>query len=151
MNIRSIIAALAISSMAVPAAAQDKPIELTSAIQLVSQSDAGEKLVDPASVVPGDVLEFQTNYSNRTGATISDFTVVSPVPQHVTLTPASAASLEVSVDGGTVWGPLASLTVTAEDQSSRPATAEDVTHLRWVVAQMAPKAEGVVSYRATVK
>lgn len=151
MFFKPLIAAIAVTTMAVPALSQDRPIELSSAIQLVNVSEAGETLVAPVSVVPGDTLEFQTSYSNRTGVTVSDFTVVTPLPDHVTLTPASAASVEVSVDGGTVWGPLANLTVTEEDTTMRAATTEDVTHLRWVIAQMAPEAEGVVSYRATVK
>ena len=136
--------------MAVPALAQNDPIELSSQIQLVQPSDDGDTLVSPDSVVPGDTLVFQTSYSNRTGETVTDFVVATPVPPSVTLTMRSAANLDVSVDGGTGWGQLADLTV-EEETETRAATADDVTHVRWIIAEMAPDAEGTVQYRAIVK
>ena len=136
--------------MAVPALAQSDPIELSSQIQLVQPSDDGDTLVSPDSVVPGDTLVFQTSYSNRTGETVTDFVVATPVPPSVTLTMRSAANLDVSVDGGTGWGQLADLTV-EEETETRAATADDVTHVRWIIAEMAPDAEGTVQYRAIVK
>ena len=101
-------------------------------------------------MVPGDTLVFQTSYSNRTGETVTDFVVATPVPPSVTLTMRSAANLDVSVDGGTGWGQLADLTV-EEETETRAATADDVTHVRWIIAEMAPDAEGTVQYRAIVK
>ena len=114
MIFKTLLAAAAVTSMAVPALAQNDPIELSSQIQLVQPSDDGDTLVSPDSVVPGDTLVFQTSYSNRTGETVTDFVVATPVPPSVTLTMRSAANLDVSVDGGTGWGQLADLTVEEE-------------------------------------
>ena len=150
MIFKTLLAAAAVTSMAVPALAQSDPIELSSQIQLVQPSDDGDTLVSPDSVVPGDTLVFQTSYSNRTGETVTDFVVATPVPPSVTLTMRSAANLDVSVDGGTGWGQLADLTV-EEETETRAATADDVTHVRWIIAEMAPDAEGTVQYRAIVK
>ncbi len=150
MIFKTLLAAAAVTSMAVPALAQNDPIELSSQIQLVQPSDDGDTLVSPDSVVPGDTLVFQTSYSNRTGETVTDFVVATPVPPSVTLTMRSAANLDVSVDGGTGWGQLADLTV-EEETETRAATADDVTHVRWIIAEMAPDAEGTVQYRAIVK
>ncbi len=64
---------------------------------------------------------------------------------------------EVSVDGGKTFGKLGSLTVMAPPAEgaapvSRPATAEDVTAVRWAFkTPIAAGASGKLSYRGVVK
>lgn len=140
-------------SLALPdlALAQGSPIGLVSTIQIVRAGDDGEVIEKAAAVVPGDTLQFTTDFINRSGETVTDFTVLNPVPDNVVLTSKSAEEIEVSIDGGSSWGELSSLAVPTDDGARRPATAEDVTHMRWIIARLAPDGKGSVSYRATVK
>ncbi len=133
------------------ASAQDGRVELQTSIQIVQPSADGEVVAPATTVVPGDRLEFHVTYRNRTGSTVTDFVVVNPVPSSVVVTPQSASQIEVSIDGGAVWGSLASLAVTDEAGNRRPAGAEDVTHLRWIIASLAPQEEGTVTYQAVVQ
>jgi uncharacterized repeat protein (TIGR01451 family) len=137
--------------LAVPASAQTGRVELQTSIQLIRATADGEVLAPATTVVPGDNLEFHVTYRNGTGATVTDFVVVNPVPASITLAPQSASQIEVSVDGGTVWGPLATLTVADADGARRPATADDVTHLRRTIATLAPEQTGSVTYRGIVQ
>ncbi len=145
--------ALAAMTMAIApsAMAQENPIALTTATYVVETSEEGETLAAPSSVIPGDTLEFTTRYENLTASVITQFVVTNPVPANIAITPEAASATEVSVDGGTVWGPLASLEIVEQDGSRRAATAGDVTHLRWVIATLAPQEAGSVSYRGVVK
>ena len=142
--------ALALAAPA-PALAQDGRVELQTSIQIVQASDDGDIIAPATTVVPGDRLEFHVTYRNLTGSTVTDFVVVNPVPSSVVVTPQSASQIEVSIDGGALWGPLASLAVTDEEGNRRPAAADDVTHLRWIIASLAPEQEGTVTYRAVVQ
>lgn len=142
---------LAAMAMAPSAIAQESPIDLTTSTYLVETSANGETLAAPAAVVPGDMLEFTTRYINQSGSVITQFVVTNPVPANIAVTPEAASATEVSVDGGTVWGPLASLEIVAEDGTRRAATAADITHLRWVIATLSPEEKGSVSYRGVVK
>jgi len=55
----------------------------------------------------------------------------------------------VSVDGGATFGALVDLKIREADQTSRPATAADVTHVRWRFQQpLAPGATGAVAFAA---
>ena len=62
-----------------------------------------------------------------------------------------AAPTAVSVDGGRKFGQLAQLSVVGKDGATRPARADDVTNLRWVVPSLAGGASGKVAFRAKVK
>lgn len=132
-------------------AAQDRQIDLASSIQLVRLSEQGEELSPATSVVPGDLLEFTVVYRNQTDETVTDFVVVAPLSANVVLAGEDAAELDVSVDGGRTWGPLSAARVADEAGTERAAAVEDITHLRWTIASIAPGADGEVRYRAAVK
>ncbi len=107
--------------------------------------------LEPKSVVPGDHLRFSTRYRNAGTTPVDHFVVTNPVPPAVVLAPDSAASLIVSVDGGTSWGQLAALRVADGKGGTRPAQAGDVTHVRWVLPVLQPGASGTVTYNAIVR
>jgi uncharacterized repeat protein (TIGR01451 family) len=161
MIFRTLIAAIAAASMAAPGAsmAQERPVSLSSDVKLVrvvrdaeDQGNAARtELVEPESVVPGDTLAFSVSYRNGGGQPVTDFVIVNPVPANVQLSDESAAASEVSIDGGKHWGMLAELTVAGEEGAERPATAADVTHLRWTIALLTPGEAGTASFRATVR
>lgn len=132
-----------------------QPVELSGDVMIERiVTEAGEDrrvLEKPDTVLPGDMLIFSTNYRNTGAEIVKDFVVTIPVPQAVRIGSQDAQSLEVSVDGGSVWGKLAGLQVTDGQGSLRPATVDDVTHIRWVLASLEPGAKGTVTYRGTVR
>jgi len=107
---------------------------------------------EPGVVTPGDRLVFLLSYRNDGAEPASAFVLTNPVPDSVTFAGTDDASAVVSVDGGTTWGPLSSLTVVAADGTSRPAQVSDVTHIRWSLAQPVPSGgAGELSFRGVVK
>lgn len=153
--INKILIAILLTVCAVPAAAaaQERPIKLQSDVKLVRQAQQGgaTELVAPESVVPGDTLVFTTSYRNEGASTVNNFVIVNPVPADLVLTDEAASTTEVSVDGGKNWGRLADLKIVKEDGQERPATIEDITHMRWVFASVAPSATGEVKFSARVR
>ncbi len=146
--------AFAGSAMSVSAQAA-QPIELVGVVKVdkVVVENGKEKhvLSDPQVVVPGDKLLFTTKYRNSSNETVRNFVVTNPVPNGVAVASNGADAQTVSVDGGKTWGKLSALTVSDGNGGTRPATAEDVTHLRWVLGEVAPGATGALSYNAIVR
>jgi uncharacterized repeat protein (TIGR01451 family) len=153
--INKILAAVLLITFAVPAAAaaQERPIKLQSDVKLVRQAQQGEapELVEPEGVVPGDTLVFTTSYRNEGTGAVSDFVIVNPVPADLVLTDEAATATEVSVDGGAHWGRLAALKVVKDGSEERTATADDITHMRWVFSSVAPNQTGEVQFSARVR
>jgi uncharacterized repeat protein (TIGR01451 family) len=152
------LAAAALALPAVPASAQNtaSPVALTGdvkAVKIVTDADGKERieLVAPTTIVPGDRLVFGTDYANRSAEAVTNFTVTNPLPAAVRLAPDADAALDVSVDGGKTWGVLSALTATNSDGTTRPATHADVTHVRWVLASIAPGASGRLTYPAIIR
>jgi uncharacterized repeat protein (TIGR01451 family) len=149
--------ALALSSAAFPVAAQDSgPISLSGdvkAVKIFIDADGTQRteLAEPAVIVPGDRLVFGTDYANRSDQTVTNFVVTNPLPAAVRLSPDADTALEVSVDGGKTFGVVSSLSIANSDGTMRPATHADVTHVRWVLATIAPGASGRVTYPAIIR
>lgn len=156
-----VLACAAMASLAMPvlpAAAQGNgsPITLSGdvkAVKTVTDADGKERteLVDPATIIPGDRLVFGTDYANKGAEAVSNFVVTNPLPAPVRLAPDADPALDVSVDGGKSWGVLATLSMTNPDGTTRPATYADVTHVRWVLASIAPGASGRLTYPAIIR
>lgn len=108
-------------------------------------------LEDPKVVVPGDKLVFWTSYANSGSSQVNDFVVTNPVPQAVRVSDDYANRLVVSVDGGNTFDSLSKLTVQNSDGTVRPASAVDISHIRWKIATIAPGGSGKVEYRAVVR
>jgi uncharacterized repeat protein (TIGR01451 family) len=109
------------------------------------------ELVDPASFLPGDRLIFGQNYRNTSAEVVTNFTITNPLPEAVRLAPDADPALEVSVDGGKSWGLIKALSVTAPDGTTRSATHADVTHVRWVLATIAPGTSGRVAFPVIIR
>jgi uncharacterized repeat protein (TIGR01451 family) len=154
----ALAAATALALPAIPLAAQTaaSPIALTGdvkAVKIVTDADGKERteLVEPTTIVPGDRLMFGTDYANKGGDAVTNFTVTNPLPAAVRLAPDADPALEVSADGGKTWGVLSTLTVTNPDGTTRPAAHADVTHVRCVLASIAPGAKGRLTYPAIIR
>ncbi len=143
-------------AMAQTAAPAAQPIVLTSdpvKVDKIVVENGKEKhvLAEADVVVPGDHLVFSTQYRNAGAQPVTNFVITNPIPAAVTVAPESAATLNVSVDGGKTWGRLATLTVSDGKGGKRAAQAGDVTHLRWTLPLVAPGASGKVGYNAIVR
>lgn len=109
------------------------------------------RLEPPKLVTPGDRLVFVLDYKNQGTAPATGFTVTNPVPAAVSYTDASTGAV-VSADGGKSWGQLAALKVLGADGQPRAATAADVTHIRWTLAQAVPAGQGgKLQFRGVVR
>lgn len=151
---QSFAAAPAPTAVSRPAAAS-APVELRGDVKVekLVTENGKEKLVlaEPKVVLPGNRLLFTTAYRNVSAKPVEQFVVTNPVPSAVMLTDQSAASLIVSVNGGKTWGRLAAQTLTDAKGLKRPAQASDITHVRWILALLAPGANGTLSYHAIVR
>lgn len=148
------LAALALSGAA-PALAQ-QPLRLSGDVKVEKtiENDDGTTvtaLVEPEIVVPGDRLIFGTDYINSGAEPVENFVVTNPLPEAVRLADDADPALVVSVDGGKSWGALADLQVTDDNGISRAAKAEDVTHIRWTLAVVAPGESGRLEYQAIIR
>lgn len=145
-------------------AAAKSPVNLSSDVKIErTELDAAGKektvLREPKDVivVPGDRVVFTLSVTNSGAESASGFRATNPIPGPVTFIAVTEDWADVSVDGGKSWGKLAAMTVkvNAADtgvETMRAATAEDVTHVRWVFADaIAPGAKTAVSYRGVVK
>lgn len=149
-------AALCVPAMPLAAQATPNPIVLkgdVKAVKVVTDKDGKERseLVEPNTVVPGDRLVFGTDYANNGAEPVKNFVVTNPLPSAVRLAPDADPALEVSVDAGKTWGVLAKLTVPGTDGATRPATHDDVTHVRWVLPSIAAGASGRLTYPAVIR
>jgi uncharacterized repeat protein (TIGR01451 family) len=151
--------AVALAGAGAPAglAAQDEqPVMLAGdvmAVEVTTDASGREvtRLVEPGTIVPGDRLIFGTDYANTGNNAVGDFVVTNPLPEAVRLAPDADPALTVSVDGAASWGTLSTLTVTEADGSTRTARHEDVTHVRWILARIAPGEKGRVEYPAIIR
>jgi uncharacterized repeat protein (TIGR01451 family) len=108
-------------------------------------------LEEPRLVTPGDKLVFELSYRNQGAQPATGFVITDPIPSAVTFTGAVSPGAVYSVDGGRTWGPLAALRVATANGASRPATATDVTTVRWSFPAIPAGASGKVSFRGVVK
>ena len=132
------------------------PVTLSGDVKVVETTlDASgaetNRLVDPGVIVPGDRLIFGTDYANTGTEVVENFVVTNPLPGAVRLASDADPQLTVSVDGGQNWGTLTSLSLTNDDGTVRAATHDDVTHVRWTLAAIAPGASGRLEYPAIIR
>lgn len=116
------------------------------------EGEVTTKRVPAAKVVPGGEVVYEITYANAGDASVTNVAIDNPVPPQLTFVAAESVPLTgVSVDGGKAYGDLEDLTVAAPDGRERPAQPADVTHLRWVLGEVAPGSSGKVAFRARVK
>ena len=106
--------------------------------QDVAGADGATKTLPVADtqVVPGDQVAWQTTARNSCASPAANVVINQAVPEHMTLVADSATGadtrIQYSLDGKTFVS-LADLAVTEADGTKRPARAEDVRHVRWVL------------------
>ncbi|QUT04890.1 hypothetical protein KFK14_17955 [Sphingobium phenoxybenzoativorans] len=110
-------------------------------------------LTPATRVTPGDRVVYQLAYRNGGAQPIEGLTLNNPLPDALAYRgPAQGSPApEVSVDGKT-YGPLATLKVRGADGAWHAARPEDVTHVRWRIANALPAgAAGKVAFEAVLK
>lgn len=122
------------------------PVSALTASQIVEKeivviNDDGSETTrrTPAeTVVPGERIVYTLNFTNDKSEAASDLVLTMPVPDAVKFIEGSADNktsiVTYSADGGQSFAPRQSLTVQTDDGQWAPAGAEDVTHVRWLVA-----------------
>lgn len=114
------------------------------------------ELVPAAKVLPGHEVIYTVTFSNTGSQPAADVVVTNPVPAHTRYVPGSAfgpgTELRFSTDGGRSFAPADALTVATAEGTTRPATAADYTHIRFVLKNpLNPGAIAFARYRAQVE
>jgi len=130
--------------MAMPAraVAPAPAVTIDSAVYVERMSESSRVLQPADHLRPGDRVV--TVVSWQRAARGGTFTLTNPLPRSLHFQGSANETEEVSVDGGRHWGRLGELRV-----GSRQATPEDVTHVRWHIANPAPA--GRIAYSAIVR
>lgn len=148
------LAAIGLGPLGLAAPAFADGVKLASSVreEIVTIDTKGErkvKLTEPTSVAPGDVVVISIAYENAGTEPAANIVISNPVPEHLRFIDVRQGVGMVSVDGGESFGALVDLKVREADQTSRPATAADVTHVRWRFDQpLPPGASGAVAFAA---
>ena len=134
------------------------PLQVTAKVLTEQKTRAADgsvrvALVPARRVVPGDRVVFVLGYRNTGSQPIGNIVLDNPVPAAIAYrgpSPSSAAP-DVSVDGKT-YGPLETLRVRLADGATRAAAPDDVTSVRWRLANTVPAgAQGQLSFQAVLK
>ena len=106
-------------------------------------------------VTPGETVVYSIRYRNDAAEPASGIVLVMPVPKEVSYVEGSVAggdaSVSFSADGGKTYVARGRLTI-EEGGASRPARGDEITHIRWTLAEPVPaKADGEVSYKGILR
>ena len=130
-------------------------IKMVAEQEIETTTDDGKKIIkriEPKLVIPGNDITYVTTYHNKGKDTAQEVAITNPVPEHMTYLDGTAegtnTAITYSVDGGKQYATAEKLSVTSEDGKSRPATAKDYTHIRWLLDTLPPGANGKVSFKA---
>ena len=107
-------------------------------------------------VTPGDTIVYTLNYYNDKDETADNITLVMPIPAQISYLEGSAdmeaAHAVYSADGGKTFAARAGLQFISDDGLTRPARAEDITHIRWrIKGSIAPEGTGSLSFSGRLK
>lgn len=152
----SILAILLAVPFAPPADAQsaNNALSISSTVlrerEITADNGSRQRILEPFdTVTSGDRLIYSLAYRQKGQAPANGVFITNPLPSMVRFEQSLRGDEQVSVDGGRHWGQLKDLRVASSSGQSRPARAEDVTHLRWRVANAS--GNGRLTYRAVVR
>ncbi|MBB6424380.1 DUF11 domain-containing protein [Sphingopyxis sp. JAI128] len=133
--------ALAALATSAPAIAQGNgnlttKVEVEKSVPGQDGQPASKSYVTPDVVVPGDRVRISLTFTNDGTDAASGVVVANPIPPGLMFDSTDdQAGFGVSIDGGETFAPLADLTVPVDGSVPRPATAADLTHVRWKWAE----------------
>ncbi|MHA6770203.1 hypothetical protein [Sphingobium ummariense] len=148
------LGALALLPAGTPAMAQDIRVDRQMFVERVHADANGRPrriLASAARVAPGDRVVVLLHWRNEGLRPVRGFALTQPVPRG-SLPDLRDPAMLLSVDGGAHWGRLDQLWLPTPLGGVRRALPEDVTHVRWALADEIPAgATGRISYRATIR
>ncbi|MDJ0700763.1 MAG: hypothetical protein QNJ07_12975 [Woeseiaceae bacterium] len=123
----------------------------------VTVDETGEtvrKMVPAELVVPGESVYYTITFRNVGEENADNVVITNPIAENLTYVDGSAfgpgTDIQFSADGGATFAAASDLTV-AENGRQRPATAEDYTHVRWVMQNnLEPGAQGTARFAAVL-
>ena len=151
------IAALA-AAWAQSALAQVELVNTIKKVETYVDEDGSvqRRLVEAASVIPGDELQYTVKFVNRGDLSVDAGTIVitDVIPVHTEYLDGTAfgsgTEVSFSVDGES-FAPPAELSVVRDGVES-PASAKDYRSIRWHFApELAPGSEGYVTFNVRLK
>lgn len=131
----------------IPRPAAAMPTVATDSAIFVERIRPGNaRQLEPADELSsGDRVVTLVTWERATGN--GGFVITNPLPRAIAYQASAREDEDVSVDGGRTWGKLGTLRV-----GQRPATARDVTHVRWrIPAFTAARGRGQIAYAGIVR
>lgn len=121
-------------------------------------NDSGEaetELVAANTVIPGEKVVYTITFQNISEEAADNVVITNPISGELMYVDGSAfgpgSEIHFSIDGGQTFASANELTVTV-DGETRPAGADDFTHIRWVMQQeLAAGAQGVARFSAVLE
>ena len=105
-------------------------------VVVTADGEQTTRLVEPNKVIPGDTIVYTIGAKNVSQEAAENVVITDPIPEHMIYVPGSATDegtkLLFSIDGGDGFDVAERLQVTEADGTTRPAKADDYTHIRWV-------------------
>jgi len=141
-------------------AAADVKISITAEKVLMVEKDGKkiEKLIPVEETIPGDVLQYTLNYSNKGDKTAKNAIVNDPIPTGTLYVVDSAfgpgAEIGFSIDGGKTFKQPSLLKYEVQVDGKvekRKATPDKYTDIRWKIKEIAPGKSGIAGFRVRVK
>lgn len=159
-KIKMILVLMVALSPAYAMAAADVKISITAEKVIMVEKDGKkvEKLVAVEETVPGDVLQYTLNYSNKGDEKAKDAIVNDPIPSGTLYVVDSAfgpgAEISFSIDKGKSFKQpsLLKYEVKVDGKTQkRKATPDKYTDIRWKIKEIAPGKSGMAGFRVRVK
>ena len=158
-KIMKLTTGFALLLLALTAAAQSHlDVQTTVQKEVVIENAAGEeekRLVQADRVVPGEKVIYTITFTNVSDESADSVVITNPIAKDLVYVDESATGEEMdiqfSADDGKTFAAAADLTV-AENGGTRPAKAEDFTHVRWVMrTDLAAGAQGTARFAAILE
>lgn len=127
---------------------QGKPVSTVRAGMTV------ESVVPIETMVPGETVIYRYDVRNETDLPARDVTVRTAIPDNTTYIRDSAMAMGWTVlvsHDGVAHAQEGTLVITEIDETTRPALASDIRHLRWTLpGSFEPQGRHVIEFRVTL-
>ena len=157
LHLKKISLGLLVLAMAAPVSALTASQSIQKEI-ITTNADGSETVVYESAdtVVPGERVVYTVNFENNRDEAETNLVLTMPVPAEVKYVEGTASEasgvLTFSSDGGASFAQRAVLRVENEAGETVAASAEDITHIRWVVAgPVNPGETGAISFTGVLK
>lgn len=112
--------------------------------------------VSADQVTPGEKVVYTVDFLNDSAEPASDLVLAMPVPSDIRFLEGSAdregAVVRYSVDGGANFVERSALILPSVGGGTRPASADDITHIQWRIAGPVPVgASDAVAFKGRLK